>query len=313
MEQCAFKGNADLYGLGIRIGFYLQWYGTIVAEWLAPKEVPNFRSTNTAFITATFIAVIILRNSLFMPEIYIVLLLFFGSTIFNLFVFTWRLLTNFDHNWDPTRFKTSKPRGRVASLFWSLLLIAELSFSLWFWAVRIPMLDEEPCERYGFIFYKVQLNSLGFRILHLAIASLLMATIFVLMIWNLVSHNPQLWIATNDRVKKLRAANSIAQLFVAVVINTAVELTISWNGIGDLDSIGSAGQLIPTMIGVFGVLHIIYVFAHEEEQGPNMQNFAPRHVPPYDVRRRIKYLLASPVKIGSPSGLAEGRITREPT
>jgi hypothetical protein len=60
-----------MYGLGIRIGFYMQCYGTILASWLAPPEVPNLRLTNRFFITATSIALAIQRDSLLPSQIYI--------------------------------------------------------------------------------------------------------------------------------------------------------------------------------------------------------------------------------------------------
>jgi hypothetical protein len=41
-----------LYGLGIRVGFYLQWYSTILASWIAPSEVPSMRLSNFFFFAA---------------------------------------------------------------------------------------------------------------------------------------------------------------------------------------------------------------------------------------------------------------------
>jgi hypothetical protein len=48
-----------MYGLGIRIGFYLQWYSAIVASWIAPSEINSLRFTNSLFIAATFLALVI--------------------------------------------------------------------------------------------------------------------------------------------------------------------------------------------------------------------------------------------------------------
>ncbi|KAL9073481.1 MAG: hypothetical protein Q9161_002902 [Pseudevernia consocians] len=58
MAVCAIDGNTDMYGIGIRIGFYLQWYGAIFASWLAPSEVETLRFTITIYIAATFVALI---------------------------------------------------------------------------------------------------------------------------------------------------------------------------------------------------------------------------------------------------------------
>lgn len=51
--SCKFKGNADMYGLGIRLAFYLQWLGSIFAAWIARSEVSDLAFSNAVFISAT--------------------------------------------------------------------------------------------------------------------------------------------------------------------------------------------------------------------------------------------------------------------
>ncbi|TKA66540.1 hypothetical protein B0A49_10482 [Cryomyces minteri] len=86
MAVCTFDGNSDMYGLGIRIGFYLQWYSGILASILAPSELPGLRFAKALFIAATFLALLILtiQNPLGLQvaEVYIILLLTFGSYLF---------------------------------------------------------------------------------------------------------------------------------------------------------------------------------------------------------------------------------------
>ncbi|KAK3313328.1 hypothetical protein B0H66DRAFT_349221 [Apodospora peruviana] len=113
--DCAVQGNADVYGLGIRIDFCSQWYGTILADWLAPAEVPSLRNTNAFFLTATLIALIILRNDLKILEVCIVLLLFFGSSLYTLLVVYWRAFTCLSERLDPMGFTGAKPRGKMSS------------------------------------------------------------------------------------------------------------------------------------------------------------------------------------------------------
>ena len=59
MSTCTFTGNTDMYGLGIRIGFYLQWFGTILALCVARGEVQGMRLSNSLFVASTFLALII--------------------------------------------------------------------------------------------------------------------------------------------------------------------------------------------------------------------------------------------------------------
>jgi len=262
-----------MYGLGIRIGFYLQWYGTILASWLAPSEVPNLRLTNMLFITATLIALIIQRRTLSPPEIYIILLLFFGTTFYLLPVFLWRMVTRFNKRWDPTRFPLAKPPMKVANLLSSLVIITVLSFMLWFWILKVPTLAGEPCERYGFMFTAIQLNSLGFRIFHLVICSVLLLVVPILLIWDLISDAKNTEIPAETYVTVFQAIGSFLNLGVTAVINVAVELTIVRNRIQGIHGVTSAGQLIPFIIGVGAVTRIFYVFLFGEDKDPLEDGF----------------------------------------
>lgn len=169
-----------MYGLGIRVGFYLQWYGAILASWLAPSEAVSLRVVNTLFISASFIALIIQRDGLQVIEIYIVLLLFFGSALYILPILLWRLLTCCNPLFDPTRFPLVKPPGKLFDFLYSLLIMAVLSFMLWFWTVRVPTLEGQLCERNGFIFTRIHLENYGFRVFHLVLCALLLAAVVVL-------------------------------------------------------------------------------------------------------------------------------------
>jgi hypothetical protein len=81
---CSTPGNPDMYGLGIRIGFYLQWYSAILASSVAPSEINPLRFSNSLFIAATFLALIIqtARDTLDPIDIYIVSLLIFGFNFY---------------------------------------------------------------------------------------------------------------------------------------------------------------------------------------------------------------------------------------
>jgi len=56
MTTCSFPGNADLYGLGIRLSFYITWLAGPLASWTVPSEVDGINFTNTLFMAATFLA-----------------------------------------------------------------------------------------------------------------------------------------------------------------------------------------------------------------------------------------------------------------
>src|SRR4051812_25170410 len=56
-SKCSgFEGNPDLYGLGIRVGVYLQWFSGIIAHSFHADSVPDLLGTNTIFLMALFTA-----------------------------------------------------------------------------------------------------------------------------------------------------------------------------------------------------------------------------------------------------------------
>jgi len=51
-ETCGFEGDEAAYGIGIRLGLYLQWITTSLADNFVPDEAINMRSVNncTSFL-----------------------------------------------------------------------------------------------------------------------------------------------------------------------------------------------------------------------------------------------------------------------
>ena len=174
-----------MYGVGIRVGFYLQWYGVLLAAWIAPEEVYNMRITVTFFTAATFLATVLLtvRQLLDPVEIYVVLLLNFGSALYLIPVFTWRITTGFNPRLDPTRFPRAQPPSSTFNVLHFLLLIVVSCYQVWFWASQRSFVDVvDHCPRYGFFFSKeVQLSTPWFRTLNLVLPSVLLVMLVALL------------------------------------------------------------------------------------------------------------------------------------
>lgn len=173
-----------MYGIGIRVGFYLQWIAVILAAWLAPTEIDGLRWSNSIFGAATFLALFIqtMQKSLHNVEIYTILLLTFGSSLWLVPLFIWRLLTCCDPLLDPSRFPVATPPSPVYAILNALLLIAALGFQLWFWIAKVTRTTGNGCEEYGFFFSKFRLNSMGFRILNILLSAFVFTTCIVLLI-----------------------------------------------------------------------------------------------------------------------------------
>jgi hypothetical protein len=177
MASCAVDGSSDMYGLGIRLDFYLQWYSSLLPSWLAPSEIDGLRYTNNLFVASTFLALVISTansgtSNLQPVDIHVTLLLTFGYYLFLAPLDAWRIVTAGNARLDPTRWPIVPP-GVLYNVLTSLLLLAVGAFQLWFWAWRVAQPSRaEGCQEYGFFFARMRLNSHGFRVLNLVLYSL---------------------------------------------------------------------------------------------------------------------------------------------
>lgn len=70
------NGNSDLYGLGIRLGFYVQLVASILAEFLMLEDdMSQLLEVNSIFMTAIAIALVVVSSlkQAFSSEIFVML------------------------------------------------------------------------------------------------------------------------------------------------------------------------------------------------------------------------------------------------
>lgn len=271
MAVCKFEGNGDMYGLGIRLGYYLQWFGGLLAAWIAPSEVKTLRFTIELFVAASFLALIIHTardvNSLAHVETYIVLLLMFGVYLALIPIYIWRVLTCCDPYWDPTRWPKVDP-GRLTANLSFILLVGVLVYQYWFWFAHMPSLDDINCQQYGFLFGQVRLNS-KVSVAVNALAYCFMGVIVLyLLAFKFLGTDP-LDAGRRRKVTRrhmaahidlLRNMESWMKIIIGLVIVLATELTIQWNEISGVNSLSGAGQTIPFVIGLGAVVRVFYVY-----------------------------------------------------
>jgi hypothetical protein len=278
-----------MYGLGIRLGYYLQWYGNIFASLLAPQEVPNARFALGLFISATFLALVIntVQDDLYAVEIYIILLLTFGAYLFLVPQLLWRLVTGCQPLLDPSRFQTVDPGPTYRDLQ-TILILAVTSYQLWFWFVKIPDLDRWDCEQYGFAFYKVRLNNRAFQVINIVLYFILGVAVLVLFTIRISSmfkdsgdgvRRDEQWEREKERLGKrrlslrvdaLRKLNLVSNLITATFVVVATELTIEWNHAQAVNTLSSAGQLIPFVIGLGVIVRVLYVWLKSGPIDPHL-------------------------------------------
>lgn len=166
--SCGFDGNSDFYGLGIRLGIYLQWITTLLAHLFFDEAIPGNLELNCVFLIAVSAATLVAtRAGTVRPAECLVLLhLCFG------FVFS--VLSIWGHRID-MRFSLAGSSFRLA------LAAAISAYAVWFWSRGLGLLTVDACPAFTFVvvprvvsaaiatFYKAQSSVV------LAVYSLLLA------------------------------------------------------------------------------------------------------------------------------------------
>jgi len=294
MDSCQFPGTSDMYGVGIRVGFYMQWYGKILASWIAKSEARSLRLSGSFFVAATFLALCLqsAKKSLRPVEIYIILLLTFGGYLYLVPLWIWRLATGCTPRWDPARYRRVKSSRIHSKLNFGLLASVSL-FQLWFWVAIAGSGTKFECAQYGFFFGRVSLQNTVFVIINVLIqAAALVICLGVLSLpltrkvglcmerqgrksrfvictrYNASIQailKPPLNPLSHFRKVALQQMHSLIQLIVTSIVVVATELVIKWNGIRNVNDVSTAGQTIPMVIGIGLFIRVIYVYFAKRE------------------------------------------------
>lgn len=176
MAACHIPVSSGSYGLGIRIAFYLQWFGMIVISWVFESDALNLKLINALTTAATSIGLVLNLERLEPVEIYIVLLLTCGALYFTVPVYLWRLVTCCRPWWDPERWTRIKTgwlfRATTYSMHGALLIL-----HIWFWCRGVhnrhktdqTLNTDMKCEQFGFLFAPVRLDDTGLVTLNVII------------------------------------------------------------------------------------------------------------------------------------------------
>jgi hypothetical protein len=158
--MCTHVGNTDLYGLGIRLGVYLQLFSTLIANHFLVEISQAVWDANAVFLVAIFVAVVKSStgsNTIASFEAFVMLqmLLAFVLAVFNVTGAKWRnfdLMTKQSH----VRFRSS-PLGSFTR---STLTTGIACYQVWFWLRGIDVLGQsERCATFVFLFARVNIRS----------------------------------------------------------------------------------------------------------------------------------------------------------
>ncbi|KAI4108310.1 MAG: hypothetical protein LQ339_002211 [Xanthoria mediterranea] len=177
--QCPHDGNPDFYGLGIRVGIYLQLTTAIVAKYFHPEAIPENLTANTIFLLALFaaIATATLGSGLRPEEIVILLQLCFGFLLSVLSILGGR--PGPDH---PKGHATISAPPSIASYLRLTLTMAICAYAVWFWFPGKDEMEISGCASYMFFLTKVSLFG-GVRLFYQVQSAIIIIPLAALFTW----------------------------------------------------------------------------------------------------------------------------------
>ncbi|KAI0122241.1 hypothetical protein F4814DRAFT_408044 [Daldinia grandis] len=254
---CPIQGKTDLYGLGVRLGLYLQFIAIVLARPSVKYTFKAITGSTITFVLANFIVLVkeSASKTLFAPEAYLLFLLLVPQLMVN--------IINIDIPNEHTN-----PHGTVALLLWGLFCF----YFSWFWWVGLDVLPMSGCEdEFGFFFTKVSLRG-WFRTFNKVLWAMsdiaLVITISLTAIRALMTYLSQeerdgLRVARTTS-EKITAHNVLQQILLQgwsfvpfAIFVSGAEITLRYNDIRGVNTVNSASQLVPLVLALGLLVHVI--------------------------------------------------------
>lgn len=201
MATCQYSAQPDMYGLGIRVAFYVQWFGFMILDWFAENDLHDVRFLGLLLSAAGALGLIIqlAGDHLRAGEIYVVLLLIAGYYFFLVPVYIWKALTLCNPYWNLTRWQ----KERVAPVYKAMnfvLVVVIAGVGIWFYTTYLPDHDDEPCSQYGFFFGRVSLKNTVYIAFN-AVLYIMIAIVCLFVLFLSIGTNITVWAKTKRKHK----------------------------------------------------------------------------------------------------------------
>ncbi|KAE8452149.1 hypothetical protein EG329_001616 [Mollisiaceae sp. DMI_Dod_QoI] len=246
-DKCEFVGNADFYGIGVRIGFYLLWFSGFLDFVFNPTSGIAIGDAQTIFDFANLIAIVVLdrqpslvdgttsiKRPVFVPIL--LLYMFFGGAVVSA-----TTTASFPRDWlDGDKAKKFSTAAR--QIFVHATFLAMMGYAIYFFVSGYRRFDlKAPCKDVGPRLFPLS-DPVDFKDSPI-VGLILMPLIIVLYVLILYVAVRRSW----------TILGSILMLISIVWSITAIEWTIASNNIQGVNNITTTGQLIPFIIGVFSL------------------------------------------------------------
>ncbi len=258
--QCGFDGNSDIYGLGVRVGVYLQWLTSIFAENLYEPAVRSTRETNTTYQIAMLVGFIQITTShwdkIKAIEGFITLLFCFSGACVSLTQAHLGYGAKSGHGAGDTAGSSSRAAGDL------LVSMAICAYGIWFLFFGLDKLPRTACAESVFFFARVGLFGWFRTFLKTVFIAGLTGSAFMMLfcvdsLWRDLRELMSRWGHTGSpspsaeiiRTVNARAPRFLGSIAALAVFIMAVELTLDWNQVRGIDTCATFGQLFPLAVG----------------------------------------------------------------
>ncbi|KAM0449494.1 hypothetical protein ACHAO4_007512 [Trichoderma viride] len=284
MASCEDQGRPDMYGLGIRLGIYIQWFSEILVEFFDEADVSDIRLLGLLLSGGIILGLLvaIASQDVQPADVYIVLQLAAGCYIFLIPIYIWNTLSCCDPKWDPLKW-TGEIKMPVYGISNMILLIAISAIGIWFFATYIPTKGRQ-CEQFGFFFAKIRLDNAAFIVVNIIIyVAIILICVAIALSWTgfwdgqfLIhrryrrrrSHRTQRERDDQERIARrkrarqeqkdlLRTMRGISNLVVYGLHIAAIELTLQWNQFDNINGVNTSAQTIPLLVSLGILLRLI--------------------------------------------------------
>lgn len=241
--HCGFAGNNDAYGLGIRLGIYIQWLTSAATSCLDQDGSQSVTGISNCYRLALFIGLLFMTiksgSQLQASEASVMFLLGAGGAFTTVSA------------------PTSRERDSTAALGATvqvLIRIALGSYAVWFFATGMDNMLHPPCSASGFLLVEVDLYGWA-RVLFGVIAGChILVNVCVLLSSAVAVAAP----APGPRGDMTGYKGFAAGIVVLSLFVTGVELLIRWNHIEAVGRIDSTGQLLPLVVSLGTLVGLVW-------------------------------------------------------
>ncbi|SZF00457.1 unnamed protein product [Blumeria hordei] len=283
VTACNFPENNDMYGLGIRLAFYTLWLGTILACRMAPRQASMLRMTNSLFVVALTISLILkIRENTISPiEKSVILFMCFGGYLYYLPLNIGRTLALCFPLMNTTCFYR-REKSRIQRILNFLLMFFVAGFNLKFWVELVYIARPVGCDPIGFFFKKVSIEESDFRMGNIMFYFSWLFSCLMSLCIKYARASGRLQYMVQQRSRR---QNPFPALYVQTIFNLAIaaisifniELTLRWNKMQGPE-VWSASQILPLTISIGMVIRSIFLFSsgtHTKKRSAGSKRITP--------------------------------------